>query len=125
MDYRAIQLKEIRSRLVYVIPKSLCWGRTHAHCDGTRTVCKHTLKNSYASLFTLLHEIGHIETDRKGMKRCEQESEATLWAVNRIKELGLTVKRSVLSKYKTYIKMTYERGIRRGLSKKIKSKLYI
>jgi len=125
MDYRKLQLQEIRKHNVYVIPNSKCWSRTHAHCDGTRTVCKHFLVNSYGSLFTLLHEIGHIETDVKGMKRCEQETEATLWAINRIKELGLPVKRKVVNSYKRYIRMTYDRGIRRGLSKKIKSKMYM
>jgi len=125
MDYRKQQLLEIRKWMVYVIPNSSCWKRTHAHCDGTRTICKHSLKNSYASLWTLLHEIGHIETKTKSMKRCESESAATRWGINRIKELGLPVKRKYALAYKKYIKMTYDRGIRRGLAKRIKSKLYM
>lgn len=94
----------------------------HAHIKE-RKVCKHHIKESYKSLFDLLHEIGHIETDKSGMKRAEQESEATLWAIQQIRKIGLPVKRKVVDSYKVYIKMTYERGVRRGLTKNIKSKL--
>ena len=69
--------------------------------------------------------VGHIETHKSTMKRAESETEATRWAIAYIKRLNLPVKRKVVNQYKDYIKMTYERGKRRGLKKRIKSKLYI
>jgi hypothetical protein len=122
--YKELQLSEVEYHKVILDEKSVCWQRTHVHVKERR-ICKHTPKESYPSLLTLLHEIGHIYTDKSGMKRCEQESEATMWAVNRLKELGLPIKRKYIKPYKDYIRMTYNRGVRRGLSKKIKSKLYI
>ena len=118
MDYIGTQYMLIKKYDVVLDPNSACWARTHAH-PKTRRICKHTPKNSYQSLFTLLHEIGHIETYRPKLKRCESESLATEWAVRELRQLGLPVKRKVVDKYKQYIKMTYERGLRRGLSKKV------
>ena len=125
INYIEIQNKEIKLWNITNDKNSTCWSRTHAHCDGTRRICKWKQANSYISLFTLLHEIGHIETDKKGMKRAEQESCATKWAVLRLKSLNIPIKRKVVSKYKAYTLTTYNRGLRRGLKKRIKSKLYI
>ena len=125
MDYKEKQMELIKQYNVTLDEHSSCWNRTHAHCDGSRRICKHIPANSYKSLFTLLHEIGHLETDKKGMKRCEQESEATRWAVEQLRGMGLKIKQSILKRYKEYTRMTYDRGMRRGLSKKVKSKLYM
>jgi len=125
MDYLEAQVFEIKHWNITIVENSTCWSRVHAHCDGSRKICKWRRKNSYKSLFVLLHEIGHIETDVKGMKRCEQESEATRWAVERLRALGIPIKRKILNDYKDYTKRTYERGVRRGLKKKVKSGLYI
>ena len=124
MDYKEIIAWEIKNWNVYIDEHSSCWSRMHVHVKERR-ICKFISKDSYSALLDLLHEIGHIETDRASMKRAESESEATLWAINRLKELGLPIKRKPLRKYKDYIRMTYDRGIRRGLQKRIKSKLYI
>ena len=121
-NYMALQEQAIRDYRIVMRPDSDCWKRTHAHVDQ-RMICKHTPKESYASLFLLLHEIGHIETHKPGMKRCEQESEAVRWSIAKLRELGLPVKRRQLASYKKYVRMTYDRGVRRGLSKRIKSKL--
>ncbi len=125
MDYKIIIYNELKTNNINLVIDSKCWTRTHAHIDGTRRICKLKIADSYASLFTALHEIGHVVTNTKSMKRCEQESYATMWGINRLKELGLPVKRKYVNLYKSYIRMTYSRGLRRGLKKKIKSKLYI
>lgn len=64
-------------------------------------------------------------TDRPGMKRAESESEAIIWQVAKMREFGFKIKQKELKKYKDYVRMTYDRGVRRGLSKRIKSKLYM
>lgn len=122
--YKELSEQMISKFNINIVQQSTCWSRMHAHCDGTRRICKWIPAESYRSLYDLLHEIGHIETNKAGMKRCEQESEATLWANAHIKELGLPLKRKIINKFKKYIRRTYDRGIRRGLSKRIKSKLY-
>jgi hypothetical protein len=124
MDYTKTQEELIRQYNIKHLPNSTCRKRTHAHIDGSRRVCKHHIKESYTSLFTLLHEIGHIETSKKSMKRCVAESEATLWAIGKLKELGLPIKRKTTQRYKDYIKMTHARGVRRGLKQKV-GKLYV
>ncbi len=122
--YLELENKAIQDFKAVIVVDSKCWSRMHAHCsDGSRRICKWKPKESYISLFELLHEIGHLETDKKGMKRAEQESEATKWQLAKMKECNLPIKRKYLRQYKDYIRMTYDRGIRRGLSKRIKSKL--
>ena len=123
--YKEIEEQEIKRWSVVINTNSTCWMRTHAHMDKSRMICKWEVRESYRSLFDLLHEIGHIETNRSSMLRCEQESEATRWAVNRLKELGFPIKQRILKLYKEYINMTYERGVRRGMQKRVKSKLYL
>jgi hypothetical protein len=125
MDYKNWQEYYIKKYNIQIVENSTCWNRTHAHCDGTRRICKWKSTNSYLSLFSLLHEIGHIETDKSTMKRAEQESEATRWAVNELRHQGIPIKQKILKRYKDYTIRTYNRGIRRGLQKRIKSKLYI
>ena len=125
MDYFSIEEQVIKDFNIIIVENSTCWERTHAHTDGTRKICKWKKANSYPSLFILLHEIGHIETHKSSMRRCEQESEATRWAIEKLRELGLPVKRKYTKKYKAYIEMTYKRGIARGLKKELKYKLYL
>ena len=124
MNYVELQNQIIIDFKINHQPISKCWGRTHCH-PKERMVCKHSIKESYQSLFTLLHEIGHAETHKNSMKRCETESIATLWAIEQMRKLGLPIRRKVMKQYKAYIKMSYDRGIRRGLSKRIKTSLYM
>jgi len=124
MNYKKIQEQLVLDFKIIMDPESKCWSRTHAHCKE-RKICKLRIKESYGSLFSLLHEIGHIETDKSNMKRAEQESVATLWARTKIQELRLPVKRNVMNKYKAYITNTYRAGVRHGLQKRIKSSLYM
>ena len=88
------------------------WRRTHAHVKKRR-VCKWKQKNSIASTFTLFHEIGHIETNKCGMRRCEEEYHATVWAIEKCKEYSLEVPTRTINEYQDYINEEYTRGIRR------------
>ena len=85
-----IQDDVIRKYRITIDEHSTCWGRTHAHVRGRR-VCKWKQKNSVQSTFELLHEVGHIVSNKSTMRRCEQEYYATVWAVERAKEYGLTI----------------------------------
>lgn len=87
--------------------------RTHAH-PKLRQVCKWKQANSFQSTFTLLHEVGHIETDRPGMRRAEQEYHATVWALDQCKEYGIEVPSALIEKYQKYIDLEKARGMRRG-----------
>ena len=126
IDYIALQNEAIKRYNAVIVQNSECWSRMHAHCkDGSRRICKWKQANSYSSLFDLLHEIGHLETWTTALKRCESESLATKWAIERLKEMGLPIKRKKTQAYKDYIARTYQRGLRRGLQKRVKSSLYM
>ena len=89
--------------------------RTHAHIKERR-VCKWKCANSIQSTFALLHEIGHIETTKSKMRRAEAEYHATIWAMIKCEEYGLTVPEHIIKKYQNYIDMEVDRGKRRGRS---------
>ena len=91
------------------------WQRTHAHVKERR-VCKWNQSNSIASTLTLFHEIGHIETTKSSMRRCESEYYATVWAIEKLKEYGILDKVSDKQKnlYQNYIYRELDRGVRRG-----------
>lgn len=89
------------------------WRRTHAHVKE-RKICKWKQANSIRSTFTLLHEIGHIETTTSSMRRCESEYYATVWAIERCREYGLPVPPFIIERYQAYIDMERDRGLRRG-----------
>ena len=104
------------------------WQRTHVHIREKK-ICKWYPKNSIQSTITLLHEIGHIKTN-KGIngqtmayqktnkstyRRCEQEYYATVWAFKEAREhYGLDIPDSVIKEYNDYVKMEHDRGVRRG-----------
>ena len=91
---------------------SSCWGRCHAHVKQRR-ICKWHPKNSVQSTFDLLHEVGHVETTKSNMRRCESEFYATQWAIDRASEYGIEIPKSVIKAYQDYIDMELARGIRR------------
>ena len=66
------------------------------------------------STFTLLHEVGHIETTKSSMRRAESEYYATTWAIDRCKEYGITIPKKTLFVYQRYIILEKQRGLRRG-----------
>ena len=90
------------------------WSRMHAHVK-LRRVCKFKFRNSINAVFDLLHEIGHIETTLRSMRRCESEFFATVWAIKTAKEVyHLEFPESIIKRYQEYINREWDRGKRRG-----------
>lgn len=112
MTLREIQNEVIRKYRVTINENSECWGRMHSHIKA-RTVCKWHPTSSLQSTFDLFHEIGHIETTKAGMRRCEEEFYATQWAIDRFKEYGLELPEKKVDSYQDYILRELGRGIRR------------
>ena len=110
--YIEIQNEVIKTYRIRLDPCSDCWSRTHAHVKQRR-ICKWHQKNSVASTFELLHEIGHVETTKGGMRRCEAEYYATAWAIMKSKEYGLEIPDNIKKEYQDYIDLELGRGIRR------------
>lgn len=116
MKYIDIQNEVIRKYRIDICDGTKCkndWSRTHAHVK-VRRVCKWKQTNSIKSTFTLLHEVGHIETTKSTMRRAEEEYFATIWALDRCKEYGIKVPEKIIKEYQDYIDMEIDRGKRRG-----------
>lgn len=116
MTFQEIQNEIITKYRVDICDGTKCkndWSRTHAHVKERR-VCKWKQANSIRSTFTLLHETGHIETTKSNMRRCESEFYATVWALERCAEYGLTIPERIIDLYQDYIDREKARGIRRG-----------
>ena len=116
MTFKEIQDQVIKEYRIDICDGTKCkndWRRTHAHVK-IRRVCKWEQSSSIQSTFTLFHEIGHIETTKTYMRRAESEYYATVWAINKCKEYGLTIPEKVVNRYQRYINMEIDRGIRRG-----------
>ena len=116
MRYTEIQRDVIARYHIDICDGTKCdndWSRTHAHVKARR-VCKWKQSNSIQSTFTLLHEIGHIETTKAYMRRAESEYWATIWAIGVCTQYGLKVPAATLQKYQDYIDMEVARGKRRG-----------
>lgn len=117
MTYKEIQNEVIKKYRVDICDGTKCkdgdWSRTHAHVK-IRRVCKWKQCNSIQSTFTLLHEVGHIETTKANMRRAEEEYYATVWAIEKCKEYGLDIPTSIIKDYQDYIDREVARGIRRG-----------
>lgn len=94
-------------------------SRSHAHVKE-RKVCLATEPKSRKSLFTFLHEIGHIVADKAdyslGVPRALAEFNATEWAKREMREnLHIPIPRKIVQSYNDYIRNKIERGLRRGL----------
>lgn len=113
MKFIDIQNEVIKKYRIKLSDGAGCWSRTHAHVRE-RKVCKWKQANSLASTFTLLHEVGHIETTKSWMRRVESEYFATVWALDRCKEYGIEVPDKIIKSYQKYIDMELDRGKRRG-----------
>jgi hypothetical protein len=119
MKYIDIQNEIIERYQIDICDGTKCpndWSRTHAHLK-IRRVCKWKQANSAASTFTLLHEVGHIVTNRASMHRYEQEYYATQWAIDRCADYGIPVPQKTVDRYQKYIELELQRGIRRGLKR--------
>ncbi|MCU7522724.1 MAG: hypothetical protein HF308_19135, partial [Ignavibacteria bacterium] len=66
-----IQNKLIKDYGINIVKSCECLSRGHAHVDGTRRICNWKQEENIGSTFTLLHEIGHIETFKSSMRRAE------------------------------------------------------
>ena len=116
VKYLQLQQEIIDRFHIEICDGTLCgidWHRTHAHVP-LRRVCKWERRNSVLSTFTLLHEIGHIETSKSRMRRSEAEYFATVWALRCAADYGLVIPEHIIDRYQNYIFMEYGRGIRRG-----------
>lgn len=117
MNYKDIQNEVIKKYRIDLCDGTRCkdgdWSRTHAH-PKQRRVCKWKQANSIQSTFTLLHEIGHIENNKSGMRRAEEEYYATIWAISVCEQYGIEVPQKIIEEYQAYIDMTKDRGVRRG-----------
>ena len=111
-SYREIQQDFIDKYRITIVENSKCRQRTHAHVKK-RMICKWEPASSIQSTFTLLHEIGHCETFKGWMRRCESEYYATQWALDRCRELGLDVPDKEIDSYQRYIYRELDRGLRR------------
>lgn len=116
MNYKEIQNEVIKKYRIDICNGDKCkndWSRTHAHIRERR-VCKWKQSNSVQSTFTLLHEVGHIETTKSTMRRAESEYYATVWALNEAKKYGIEIPQKTIDVYQRYIDMEKDRGLRRG-----------
>lgn len=117
MNYIDIQNEVIQKYRIDICDGTKCADgdrmRTHAH-PKQRRVCKWPQKNSFRSTFDLFHEIGHIENNHGKMRRAEAEYAATVWAIEKCKEYGLSIAPKTLEIYQRYIDLEKDRGIRRG-----------
>lgn len=113
MTIREIQDEVIRRYRIKLDEHSQCWSRMHAHIRERR-ICKWHPKSSLRATFDLFHEIGHIETTKGCMRRCESEFYATEFAIGLFKQYGLEVTKSIREVYQEYIWNELDRGIRRG-----------
>lgn len=112
---------DIQNEVIYEYGIDICdgtkcmddWHRTHAHIK-LRRVCKWKQANSINSTFELFHEIGHIQTGTSKMRRCEEEFHATVWAIEKCYEYGLSIPDKIIEGYQDYINVEHARGIRRG-----------
>lgn len=121
MKYTEIQQELVKQYRIDLCDGTKCKNdrsRTHAHLRGRR-VCKWCAKNSFESTFTLMHEIGHIENNWAGLRRCEEEYFATMWAIQKCKELGMRIQKKTIKFYQDYIDLEIERGVRRGGSRRV------
>ena len=113
-NYTQIQNDVVSKYRVTLDKHSKCkMKRAHAHVSERR-ICNWNRANTFRSTFTLLHEIGHLETTKRTMKRCESEYYATCWALDKCKEYNLYVDEDVLYIYQRYIYQELARGKRRG-----------
>jgi len=65
--------------------------------------CDNFLNPTPTSLFDLLHEIGHIMTNKPGMKRCEEEFYATQWAIAEMKKYKYEISDKRKNVFQEYI----------------------
>ncbi len=81
-------------------------------------------KYSSDSVFTLLHEIGHIYKDND-TRRCIKEYLATAWAINESKNFDLMITDTEKTEWQEYIYICRDKDINSGLNVPDKNKLIL
>lgn len=76
------------------------------------------------SVFTLLHEIGHIFKDND-IRLCIREYLATVWAINESKNFDLMITDTEKTEWQEYIYICRNKDIDNGLSVPEKNKLIL
>lgn len=69
-------------------------------------------KPTSRDVFDLLHEIGHLETNKPGMKRCEEEYYATMWAIEKMKKYDFDIPQNDKAEFQEYVWKWREIGIK-------------
>ncbi len=121
MDYKAIGQSYVDRYNIILCPRETCtcWSRPHAH-PKERKICKMPLPTGRKSLFSFLHEVGHIVHPRGGIKkelRAVEEYYATCYAKEEIRKHGISVSKQQSRDYDRYIRRCLARALRRGLKK--------
>ncbi len=60
-------------------------------------------ESTVESLFDLLHEVGHIKTHKRGMRKFEDEYYATEWAIKEIKKFDCMISEKRKDEFQRYI----------------------
>ena len=110
--YIDIQHALVRKYRITIDTYSSCWSRMNVH-PRERRVCKFAYANSYRRTFSLMHEIGHIEGSNSKARRCEDEYNATQWAIDHLADYGLEPDKEIIASYQRYINREHARGVRR------------
>lgn len=63
-------------------------------------------------VFDMLHEVGHLKTNKKGMKRCEEEYHATQWAIKEMKKYDFDLSDRHKKLFQDYIWKWRDTGIK-------------
>lgn len=70
------------------------------------------LEPNARTVFDILHEIGHLETNTYKMKRCEEEYYATVWAINESYKLKLKISEEDKVLFQDYIWNLIDKAIK-------------
>lgn len=112
--YNEIQHEAVEQYHMKLNPNSSCPERMHVHLNS-RMICKWDYDSTLENTFDLFHEIGHCQTNKPSMRRCEQEYYASIWAVTILRfAYGITIHDGIITRYASYIDMEKANGIKHG-----------
>src|SRR3990167_379154 len=93
-------------------------SRAHAHVKEKK-ICLASVPRGFPSFFTAMHEIGHIVHPQgdysSSYPRALAEHNATEWAKDKCRALGVRLRRKTIAQYNSYIGNKVGRGLRRRL----------
>ena len=85
--------------IIFYNGDSICYRNTHLIFLSNRVKDNPNDDN----VFELLHELGHIMNNEDGMRICEEEYYATVWAIKESKKYKLRISDNCKELYQTYI----------------------